>query len=200
VCRRVYGTKPALVNRVGVALSQISSMLFPELRKEFNQYPDKRAMILSIMETYREQTGRGLLPENVLFFDDSVQNVALAQSVCRAHVVDNRCFNRYFLCDWLLASDLVPYVHKKKIQKFIREQATSSGQAFCQLLANCLAQCCHRNNIHIVVFDLDQTLLKIHAFYAGVSLESIDRENRNLDSDFADIELVRAFCRCFETD
>lgn len=184
---RIYGRTSCFYDNARADGALLSCLLQP--------LANKREMILSIMNTYESETGTALHPGNVLFFDDSEENVLVAQDVCRANKVDYRAFNRYFLRDWLLKTSPV-FARSQCAQ--IAEQ--TCGTACCRALAKCFADFCFRNDIYVVVFDLDKTLLKIHSYYLGLTDETIREQNRNLDADFADIELVRAFCDAFENE
>lgn len=148
---------------------------------------NKRNMIENIKNHYKAQRGDAKVLERnaVLFFDDSVDNVAQANAVCIAHHVNGdhgrKGITRQWLAQWLVEQG-------EPVGR--PTQSTSVSDVAKRFVAWCV-----QNKVRVVVFDLDQTLLAIHSFYQGVTAEAMRRGERNAVNDFADLELLQCIAQ-----
>lgn len=132
----------------------------------------KATMVINIAKKHPTVESK----KQILFFDDTLENVQEAAPVCNAHWVDNPTgFTRKWLRTWL----------ERQGEPICETQENNVDS-----LAQMFVDWCRKNDIKIIVFDLDQTLLRIHSFYSGVRASSIRDGTHKAKRDFADFELL----------
>lgn len=138
--------------------------------------------------------------EQILFFDDTLDNVTIAKSVANAHHVDNAAgFTRDYLAAWLSkqGAPSTTQCMNAASNSNVQDDVNASRDQLRDIVDR-FVDFCRQNDIRILIFDLDQTLLRIHSFYAGISADAIRNGAHDATRDFADFELVQMLAQRFE--
>lgn len=159
--------------------------------------PSKATMIEAIARSSARKIDS---KEQILFFDDTLDNVTIAKSVANAHHVDNAAgFTRDYLAAWLSkqGAPSTTQCMNAASNSNVQDDVNASRDQLRDIVDR-FVDFCRQNDIRILIFDLDQTLLRIHSFYAGISADAIRNGAHDATRDFADFELVQMLAQRFE--